>query len=59
MQQILTMLDGSLPWSLHEWYMGNFWCPYVGYSDILNKSYTYTLYMGNDIPGEHSFSFEY
>lgn len=54
---ILTMRDGSLPWSLHEWYMENFWKAYVGYSDLLSTSYTYEFYTGEQVEGEHSFTF--
>ncbi len=56
---IMTMLDGSLPWSLHEWFMEALQCYYVGYSEILQRSWTYNLYQGNDVEGEHSFSFAY
>jgi hypothetical protein len=56
---ILTMLDGSLPWSMNEWFMDNFWCAFVGYSDVLNRSWTYEFYRGNDVEGEHTFTFQY
>lgn len=54
---ILTMPDGSLPWSLYEWFMEAFWCAYVGYSELLSMSYTYELYIGSDVQGEHPFTF--
>lgn len=56
---ILTMRDGSLPWSLHEWFMEQFWCAYVGYAELLGMSWTYELYIGHDVPGEHSFTFAF
>jgi len=39
--------------------LDNFWCVWMGYSTVLEKSYTYELYIGEDVPGEHSFTFEY
>ncbi len=56
---IFTMFDGSLPWSLHDWFMEQFWCVWMGYSTLLEKSYTYELYIGLDVEGEHSFTFAY
>lgn len=56
---ILTMPDGTLPWSLEDWFMGAFWCPYVGYSDLLQQSYAYELYLGEYPQGEHTFFFRY
>ena len=44
---------------LLEWFMACLWCPYVGYSELLEMSYTYELYIGDEIEGEHSFTFAY
>ena len=44
---------------LHEWFMSNFWCVWMGYSTVLGMSYTYELYIGPDCEGEHSFTFAY
>jgi hypothetical protein len=42
---------------LHDWFTNSFWTAYTGYNSLFSRSYSYKLYIGNDVQGEHSFFF--
>lgn len=42
---------------LYQWFMDVLWCAYVGYDELFGLSYTYELYVGGELEGDHSFVF--